>query len=95
MTSITKTLLAIRHVGFEDLGGFEAPLQAAVYAICCCDMGPDELQGIPAPDLLTVPGGPLTKGISTPQLRAPAREYGTASGKDGQAVLASWLTALP
>ena len=30
---MTKTLLAIRHVAFEDLGGFEAPLKEAGYAI--------------------------------------------------------------
>jgi GMP synthase (glutamine-hydrolysing) len=59
MTSMTKTVLAIRHVGFEDLGSFEAPLQAAGYVIRYCDMGLDELPDKPAPDLLAVLGGPI------------------------------------
>jgi GMP synthase (glutamine-hydrolysing) len=59
MTSMTKTLLAIRHVAFEDLGGFEAPLEEAGYAICYCDMGLDDPFSGPTPDLLTVLGGPF------------------------------------
>ena len=56
---MTKTVLAIRHVGFEDLGGFEAPLRAAGYVIRYCDMGLDALPQRPAPDLLAVLGGPI------------------------------------
>lgn len=56
---MTKTLLAIRHVAFEDLGGFEAPLEEAGYAICYCDMGLDDPFSGPTPDLLAVLGGPF------------------------------------
>ena len=55
---MTKTLLAIRHVAFEDLGAFEAPLEEAGYAIRYCDMGLDELPADEA-DLLAVLGGPI------------------------------------
>ena len=54
-----KTVLAIRHVAFEDLGGFEAPLKATGYAIRYADMGVDRIADLPAPDLLAVLGGPL------------------------------------
>src|ERR1700761_9366037 len=56
---MSKTVLAIRHVAFEDLGGFEAPLKEAGYEVRYCDMG---LAEIPAPgsfDLLAVLGGPI------------------------------------
>jgi GMP synthase (glutamine-hydrolysing) len=56
---MTKTLLAIRHVAFEDLGGFEAPLREAGYAIRYADMGVDDVAGFGAPDLLVVLGGPI------------------------------------
>jgi GMP synthase (glutamine-hydrolysing) len=52
-----KTLLALRHVAFEDLGAFEAPLRDAGYAIRICDMGTE----IPGGDfdMLAVLGGPI------------------------------------
>jgi GMP synthase (glutamine-hydrolysing) len=56
---MTKTLLAIRHVAFEDLGAFEAPLRQAGYAIHYADMGVDDVAGFGAPDLLVVLGGPI------------------------------------
>ena len=56
---MTKTLLAIRHVGFEDLGGFEQPLTDAGYAIRYADMGVDDIAGFGDPDLLAVLGGPI------------------------------------
>ena len=56
---MTKTLLAIRHVAFEDLGGFEAPLKDAGYAIRYADMGVDDVAGFGDPDLLVVLGGPI------------------------------------
>jgi GMP synthase (glutamine-hydrolysing) len=60
MTGImTKTLLAIRHVNFEDLGGFEAPLAAAGYGIRYADVGVDDLAMLDSPDLLAVLGGPI------------------------------------
>ena len=54
-----KTLLAIRHVAFEDLGGFETPLKEAGYAIRYADMGVDDVAALPSPDLLAVLGGPI------------------------------------
>src|ERR1700743_576111 len=57
--TMSKTLLAIRHVAFEDLGGFEAPLAEAGYAIRYADMGVDAIAGFGAPDLLVVLGGPI------------------------------------
>ncbi|HVW73111.1 MAG TPA: glutamine amidotransferase [Rhizomicrobium sp.] len=56
---MTKTLLAVRHVAFEDLGGFEAPLKDAGYAVRYADMGIDGVAGFGDPDLLVVLGGPL------------------------------------
>lgn len=56
---MTKTLLAIRHVGFEDLGGFEQPLAEAGYAVRYADMGVDAAAGFGDPDLLVVLGGPI------------------------------------
>src|SRR3984885_15512495 len=55
--TMTKTLLALRHVAFEDLGGFEAPLKDAGYAIRYCDMGLQSPSG--DFDLLAVLGGPI------------------------------------
>ena len=54
-----KTVLAIRHVAFEDLGGFEAPLKEAGYAIRYADMGVEDVASLPSPDLLAVLGGPI------------------------------------
>ena len=56
---MTKTLLAIRHVAFEDLGGFEAPLKDAGYAVRYADMGVDAIADFGDPDLLVVLGGPI------------------------------------
>jgi GMP synthase (glutamine-hydrolysing) len=56
---MTKTLLAIRHVAFEDLGGFEVPLKAAGYQLRYADMGVDDVVGFGDPDLLAVMGGPI------------------------------------
>ncbi len=54
---MTKTLLALRYVAFEDLGGFETPLTEAGYAIRYCDMGLQTPAG--DFDLLAVLGGPI------------------------------------
>lgn len=56
-----RTVQAFRHVGFEDLGSFEASLRAAGYEIeyveiAECD--PAALDPL-APDLLVVLGGPI------------------------------------
>ncbi|MGC0054742.1 glutamine amidotransferase [Brucella pituitosa] len=56
-----RTVQAIRHVGFEDLGSFEAPLKAAGYVIQYIDVGeydPGSLDPLGA-DLLVVLGGPI------------------------------------
>ena len=52
---------AFRHVGFEDLGSFEAPLRAAGYAIEYVEMAECEPAALDplAPDLLVVLGGPI------------------------------------
>jgi GMP synthase (glutamine-hydrolysing) len=55
---MTKTLVAIRHVAFENLGAFEAPLEDAGYAIRYCDIGSDDLPD-GDPDLLAILGGPI------------------------------------
>ena len=57
-----KTLLAIRHVPFEDLGSFEQPLAEAGYIIRylaapTADFGAFEQE---PPDLLVVLGGPIS-----------------------------------
>ena len=56
-----KTALAIRHVGFEDLGGFTTPIRDAGYAIRYWDVGQSDLLSLaPATvDLLIVLGGPI------------------------------------
>jgi GMP synthase (glutamine-hydrolysing) len=56
---MTKSLLALRHVAFEDLGGFEAPLREAGYLIRYCDLGSDDpAEGVGA-DMMAVLGGPI------------------------------------
>jgi GMP synthase (glutamine-hydrolysing) len=56
---MTKILLAIRHLAFEDLGGFGQPLRDAGYDIRYADMGVDDVAGFGDPDLLVVLGGPI------------------------------------
>jgi GMP synthase (glutamine-hydrolysing) len=56
---MTKSLLALRHVAFEDLGGFESPLKEAGYAIRYCDMGLDDPADAVSVDMLAVLGGPI------------------------------------
>lgn len=56
---MTKTLVAIRHVAFEDLGGFHQPLSEAGYSIRYADMGLDRIATCGDPDLLVVLGGPI------------------------------------
>jgi len=56
-----RRVQAFRHVGFEDLGSFEAPLRAAGYEIDYVEMAdcdPAALDPL-APDLLVVLGGPI------------------------------------
>jgi GMP synthase (glutamine-hydrolysing) len=56
-----KSAIAIRHVGFEDLGAFAAPLRAAGYTLAYRDVGAHALDApdIAAADLLVVLGGPI------------------------------------
>lgn len=55
---MSKSLLALRYVAFEDLGAFEAPLTEAGYDIRYCDMGAEPVPEA-APDMLVVLGGPI------------------------------------
>lgn len=54
-----KTVLAIRHVAFENLGAFETPLVEAGYCIAYADAGLVDVAALPQPDLLAVLGGPI------------------------------------
>jgi GMP synthase (glutamine-hydrolysing) len=56
-----RTLCALRHVAFEDLGAFEPVLRAAGYSIRYHDLAgttPEALREL-SPDLLVVLGGPI------------------------------------
>ncbi len=55
------TVLAVRHVPFEDLGAFAEPLTDAGYAIRYLDAGVDDVSpaALEAADLLVVLGGPI------------------------------------
>ena len=56
-----KQALVLRHVAFEDLDAFEAPLQAAGYGIAYCEAGLADFRTMAskAADLLIVLGGPI------------------------------------
>lgn len=56
-----RTLLAIRHVGFEDLGSFEQPLRDAGYRIEYIEAAEHDISQLDpqAADLLVVLGGPI------------------------------------
>jgi GMP synthase (glutamine-hydrolysing) len=56
-----KTAVAIRHIGLEDLGAFEAPLVRAGYKVHYYDAGQDELWALDPvrTPLLIVLGGPM------------------------------------
>ena len=56
-----KSVLAIRHVHFEDLGSFETVFAELGYDVRYCDVGLDELSGIDprAADVMAVLGGPI------------------------------------
>jgi len=56
---MNKTVLALRHVHFEDLGAFEAPLREAGYQIRYSDMGVDDPAAAGSFELLAVLGGPI------------------------------------
>lgn len=56
-----KSCVAIRHVAFEDLGSFEAPLVQAGFSIRYAEAGLDDFAAIDeaATDLVVVLGGPI------------------------------------
>jgi GMP synthase (glutamine-hydrolysing) len=55
----SKTAIAIRHVGFEDLGAFGPVLDAQGYRLRYLDVGIDRLADSQHADLLIVLGGPI------------------------------------
>ncbi|MBF0261661.1 MAG: glutamine amidotransferase [Magnetococcales bacterium] len=57
-----KTVLAIRHVAFEDLGSLEPLLLERGFALRYLEAGVDDLAGVDplADDLLVVLGGPIS-----------------------------------
>jgi GMP synthase (glutamine-hydrolysing) len=56
-----KTCVAIRHVAFEDLGSFAAPLEAAGYSLRTVEAGLDDFGTLDndTTDLLVILGGPI------------------------------------
>ncbi len=56
---MTKTCVALRHLAFEDLGGFATVLNDAGYDITYRDVGVDPPGDLIAPDLVVVLGGPI------------------------------------
>ncbi|RXT19741.1 glutamine amidotransferase [Rhizobium leguminosarum] len=56
-----RSVQAIRHIGFEDLGSFQAPLREAGYEIEYVDVAEQEERNLDplAADLLVVLGGPI------------------------------------
>jgi len=58
MPEARKTCVAIRHVGFEDLGAFAPAFAAAGFDIAYGDVGACNLAALD-PDLLVVLGGPI------------------------------------
>jgi GMP synthase (glutamine-hydrolysing) len=59
---ITRTALVLRHIQFEDLGIFTAPLEGAGYANRYVTVGDPGFPGEDAlePDLLVIPEGPIS-----------------------------------
>lgn len=56
-----KRALIVRHVPFEGIAGFRAPIEAAGYALDRIDVTDPEFAGVDfnAPDLLILMGGPM------------------------------------
>ena len=59
---VDKTAIAIRHVSFEDLGGFDDVVRRNGYVVRYCDVGIDDIGRVDplAPDLIIVLGGPVS-----------------------------------
>ena len=68
---MTKTVIAIRHVHFEDLGAFDDVLRRHGYAVRYCDACIDDIGGIDplAPDLTA--GERTRVGCGTAHRRGP------------------------
>ena len=51
----------IRHLAFEDLGSFAAPLEEAGFRLAYCDVGRDDPGALDpvSPELMIVLGGPI------------------------------------
>lgn len=58
----SKSVVAFRHVHFEDLGHFAPVLERYGYDLTYCDVGIDPLESLNplAADLLIVLGGPIS-----------------------------------
>ena len=56
-----RKAVAIRHVGFEDLGSFATPLRRAGYELTYIDAGVDQFDAVAESnlDLLVILGGPI------------------------------------
>ncbi len=61
MKTTMKSVLAIRHVAFEDLGAFAPVLRNEGFDIRFCDVGRDDLDAVAAEadDVVIVLGGPI------------------------------------
>jgi len=58
---MTRTALIIRHVPYEGVAGFRAPIEAAGYAVSRIDVSDPEFSSLDLrePDLLIMMGGPM------------------------------------
>lgn len=54
-----KTCIAVRHVAFEDLGGFEGGLTRAGFAVRYVEAWRDDLSVLDTADLTVILGGPI------------------------------------
>lgn len=54
-----KTCIAVRHVAFEDLGGFERSLTLAGFAVRYVEAWRDDLSALDSADLAVILGGPI------------------------------------
>ena len=61
MTNLTKQCVAIRHIGFEDLGAFAPAIRDAGYSVRYWDVGEQDYKTLDpiGSDLLIVLGGPI------------------------------------
>ena len=87
-----KTVVAIRHVHFEDLGIFDAVLSDAGYAVRYHDLDADSFATLDPlePDLLIVLGGPVgvyeTEAYRSATNRQGARRRCRTHGSQGNRI---------